>query len=136
MKGKFDLAVEISEEYDFNIESLSTIERNRWVKSQYPLVYFIKNNEKKNAYVGESTNGLMRIRNHLSNPAKKDLNKISIIGSGQFNKSATLDIESKLIQYIQAEGSFELQNGNGGHTLHNYYQRDLYEKIFNEIWIK
>ena len=51
MKGKFDLAVEISEEYDFNIESLSTIERNRCVKIQYPLVYFIKNNEKKNAYV-------------------------------------------------------------------------------------
>lgn len=136
MKNSFDLAVEISEEYDFNSDSLSTIEKNRWVKNQYPLVYFIKNNETKIAYVGESTNGLSRIKNHLSNPSRRNLNKISIIGSDKFNKSATLDIESKLIQYIQAEGSFELQNGNGGHTLHNYYQRDLYEKIFNEIWIK
>lgn len=136
MKNSFDLAVEISEEYDFNSDSLSTIEKNRWVKNQYPLVYFIKNNEAKIAYVGESTNGLSRIKNHLSNPSRRNLNKISIIGSDKFNKSATLDIESKLIQYIQAEGSFELQNGNGGHTLHNYYQQDLYKSIFDEIWIK
>lgn len=136
MKSKFDLAVEISEEYDFHSSSLHKIELNRWVKNQYPLVYFIKSDEKKIAYVGESTNGLSRIKNHLANPARKDLNKISIIGSDKFNKSATLDIESKLIQYLQAEGTFVLQNGNGGHTLHNYYQQDLYDKIFNEIWIK
>ena len=94
MKNSFDLAVEISEEYDFNSDSLSTIEKNRWVKNQYPLVYFIKNNEAKIAYVGESTNGLSRIKNHLSNPSRRNLNKISIIGSDKFNKSATLDIES------------------------------------------
>lgn len=136
MKTHFDLAVEISEEYDFDLISLNRIEDNRWVKNQYPLVYFIKSNERKLAYVGESTNGLNRIKNHLSNPERRKLNKISIIGSDKFNKSATLDIESKLIQYIHADGSFLLQNGNGGHTLHNYYQQDLYKSIFKEIWHK
>lgn len=136
MKHHFDLAVEISEEYDFNSHSLNQIEDNRWVKNQYPLVYFIKNNEKKIAYVGESTNGLSRIKNHLSNPKREPLNKISIIGSDKFNKSATLDIESRLIQYIQADGNLLLQNGNGGHTLHNYYQQDIYKNIFKEIWHK
>ena len=94
----FDLSIEISEQYDFKKESLNKIEQNPWVKNQWPLVYFIQNEEKKIAYVGESTNASNRIKNHLANPERCKLNKISIIGSDKFNKSATLDIESSLIQ--------------------------------------
>lgn len=136
MSVSFDLSIEISEPYDFKKESLSKIEQNTWVKNQWPLVYFIQNNEKKIAYVGESTNASSRIKNHLSNPERCKLNKISIIGSDKFNKSATLDIESSLIQYITAEGTFELQNGNYGLINHQYYQQDLYKNIFKEVWNK
>ncbi len=137
MSSSFELSVEISEQYDFNLHSLNKIEQNPWVKNQWPLVYFIQNETKKIAYVGESTNALNRIKNHLANPKKNSvLNKISIIGSDKFNKSATLDIESRLIQYITSEGTYELQNGNFGLINHNYYQQDLYKNLFVEIWDK
>ena len=136
MSLSFELSIEVSEQYDFNRESLSKIEQNTWVKNQWPLVYFIQNDAVKIAYVGESTNAYSRIKNHLANPERCKLDKISIIGSDKFNKSATLDIESNLIQYITAEGTYKLQNGNYGLINHNYYQQDLYKNLFNEVWNK
>ncbi|MBK8520737.1 MAG: DUF2075 domain-containing protein [Chitinophagaceae bacterium] len=136
MSLSFELSIEVSEEYDFTKDSLSKIELNPWVKNQWPLVYFIQNKTERLAYVGESTNASSRIKNHLTNPERLKLNKISIIGSDKFNKSATLDIESNLIQYISAEGTYELQNGNYGLVNHNYYQQDLYKDLFREIWTK
>jgi uncharacterized protein len=136
MNLSFDLSIEVSERYDFNKESLSKIEQNPWVKNQWPLVYFIENDNLKIAYVGESTNAGSRIKNHLGNPDRRKLDKISIIGSDKFNKSATLDIEANLIQYLSAEGTFKLQNGNYGLVNHNYYQQDLYKNLFKEVWNK
>ncbi|MBC7391183.1 MAG: DUF2075 domain-containing protein [Opitutaceae bacterium] len=137
MKVSFDISVEVSEPYDFSKEALPNIEQNVWVKNQWPLVYFIQNDKEKLAYVGESTNAGSRIKNHLANPDKTTkLNKISIIGSDKFNKSATLDIESNLIQYITSEGTYKLLNGNFGLINHQYYQQDLYKDLFKEIWNK
>lgn len=137
MSLSFELSIEVSEQYDFNKASLHKIEQNPWVKNQWPLVYFIQNEIERLAYVGESTNALSRIKNHLANPKKEQVfNKISIIGSDKFNKSATLDIESNLIQYITAEGTYQLQNGNYGLINHNYYQQDLYQDLFKEVWNK
>ena len=134
MNDSYELSIEVSEQYDFNQSSLAQIEQNPWVRNQWPIVYFIHHDARKIAYVGESTNASSRIKNHLSNPKRFPLNKISIIGSDKFNKSATLDIESSLIQYITAEGTFELQNGNFGLVNHNYYQQDLYKNLFKQIW--
>lgn len=136
MSMSFELSIEVSEQYPFTKDSLNKIEKNPWVKNQWPLVYFIQNDSVKIAYVGESTNALSRIKNHLSNPERCKLDRISIIGSDKFNKSATLDIESNLIQYITAEGTFTLQNGNYGLINHNYYQQDLYKNLFHEVWNK
>lgn len=137
MIQSFELSIEVSEQYDFNRESLDRIHQNPWVKNQWPLVYFIQNDYTKVAYVGESTNASSRIKNHLATPKKANaFNKISIIGSDKFNKSATLDIENNLIQYINAEGTFKLQNGNFGLINHHYYQQDLYKNLFKEIWKK
>tara|TARA_B110000902_G_scaffold83888_1_gene99657 strand:- start:5312 stop:7513 length:2202 start_codon:yes stop_codon:yes gene_type:complete len=137
MISSFEISVEVSERYDFNKNSLKEINQNIWVKNQWPLVYFIQNEAKKVAYIGESTNFSNRIKNHLANSKKANaFNQISIIGSDKFNKSATLDIESKLIQYISSEGTYELQNGNHGLINHNYYQQDLYKNLFKDIWGK
>jgi uncharacterized protein len=136
MSLSFELSVEVSEKYDFTKESLSRIEQNTWVKNQWPLVYFIQNDSLKLAYVGESTNAASRIKNHLANSERRKLDKISIIGSDKFNKSATLDIESSLIQYLSSEGTYSLQNGNYGLINHKYYQQDLYKNLFKEIWNK
>lgn len=136
MSLSFELSIEVSEQYPFNKESLNKIEQNPWVKNQWPLVYFIQNDKIKAAYVGESTYGLKRIKNHLGNSERCILDTISIIGSDKFNKSATLDIESQLIQYITAEGTYKLQNANFGLVNHNYYQQDLYKNLFKEVWNK
>jgi DUF2075 family protein/DNA replication protein DnaC len=136
MNMSFELSIEVSEKYDFSKESLNRIEQNTWVKNQWPLVYFILNDSINIAYVGESTNASSRIKNHLANPERCKLDKISIIGSDKFNKSATLDIESNLIQYLTAEGTYKLQNGNYGLINHRYYQQDLYKNLFKEIWNK
>lgn len=136
MSMSFELSIEVSEQYDFSKQSLHRIEQNTWVKNQWPLVYFIQNDSIKLAYVGESTNAASRIKNHLANPERCKLDKISIIGSDKFNKSATLDIESNLIQYITAEGTYKLQNGNYGLINHKYYQQDLYKNLFKEVWNK
>ncbi len=132
------VSVEISDPYEFSRQGLSRIEQNRWVKNQWPIVYFIENEAAKRpriGYIGESTNALARIKNHLANNEKATrLKQISIIGSERFNKSATLDIESSLIQYITAEGTYQLLNGNYGLTNHNYYEQDVYRHLFREIW--
>lgn len=135
MSLSFELSIEVSEQYDFTKESLTKIELNPWVKNQWPLVYFIQNETERLAYVGESTNALSRIKNHLVNPERRRLKTISIIGSDKFNKSATLDIESNLIQYISAEGTYNLQNGNYGLINHNYYQQDLYHDLLGRFGV-
>lgn len=137
MSTSFDIAIEVSEQYDFSQAGLTRIQLNPWVRNQWPVVYFLQNEQKKEAYVGESTNALTRIRTHLATPKKaKAFNKISIIGSDKFNKSATLDIEANLINHLLSDGTYTIQNGNFGLVNHRYYQQGLYKKLFEEIWKK
>jgi DUF2075 family protein/predicted GIY-YIG superfamily endonuclease len=133
----FELSIQVSEPYLFNLESIKKIENNLWVKNQWPLVYFLKNEGLGKAYIGESTNASSRLKNHLTNPKKAKLfQTVNIIGSDKFNKSATLDLESRLIQYINAEGTFTTENLNLGLQNHNYYQQDLYKNLFYTVWEK
>jgi len=99
---------------------------------KWPVVYFIHND--KEAYIGETTNILLRVAQHRKNPDRQLLNKIYVITDKMFNKSAIMDIESQLIKYVAADGKFKLQNLNSGLQNHNYYQKDTYEKMFRELW--
>lgn len=133
----FELSIQVSEPYPFNLESIKKIETNQWVNNQWPLVYFLKNENIRKAYIGESTNASLRLKNHLANPKKAELfQTVNIIGSDKFNKSVTLDLESRLIQYINAEGTFTTENLNLGLQNHNYYQQDLYKNLFYTVWQK
>ena len=87
----------------------------------WPVVYLIEDG--KEIYIGETVNVYGRSNQHYENPERKKLKRIHIITDEEYNKSATLDIESSLIQYMSAEGSFILQNGNQGLLNHNYYDR-------------
>ncbi|MBK6267332.1 DUF2075 domain-containing protein [Marivirga sp. S37H4] len=135
MNSITDIVIDLNR-YPFSKNALSEIAENKWVKSQWPLVYLIKNDKSKLAYVGETTNAFNRIKNHFANEDRLVLNTITLIGSDRFNKSATLDIESQLIQYLSAENTYKLQNGNGGLTHHNYYEKPFYRDIFKEIWAR
>ena len=133
----FELSIQVSEPYPFNLESIKKIETNQWVNNQWPLVYFLKNENIRKAYIGESTNASLRLKNHLANPKKAELfQTVNIIGSDKFNKSVTLDLESRLIQYINAEGTFTTENLNLGLQNHNYFQQDLYKNLFYTVWQK
>jgi DUF2075 family protein len=122
--------------YTFSKDTIREISNNQFVKNQWPLIYIISSDRIKEAYVGESTNALSRMLNHLTNEERLKLSTLHLITSDKFNKSATLDIENNLIKYISADGKYILQNGNAGLTLHNYYQKDLYFEIFKTIWLE
>lgn len=98
----------------------------------WPAVYII-NNEKE-AYIGETVNASIRMKQHLKNERREKLNNITLISEDKFNKSVILDLESFLINHMAADGKFILQNGNMGIQQHNYYQQYEYEDSFNEIW--
>ncbi len=98
----------------------------------WPVVYIIENG--KDAYIGESTGVSSRTRQHFDNAERANLKNIHIITDEEYNVSATLDIESQLIQHMAAEGSFLLQNGNEGLKNHNYYEKEKYRAKFEVIW--
>ena len=122
--------------YPFNKVDIGLINNDSLARDAYPIVYILYDTKTMIAYVGESTNAIARMNNHLSHPEKKNLNWVYIISDESFNKSAALDIESNLIQYMTAAGDFKLLNGNGGISSHNYYQKSEYFKIFKKIWSK
>lgn len=120
--------------YSFDSEGLGFLRENHFVRGNWPLTYLISSERKKELYVGESTNAGSRISQHLKNPSRKSLSVLHIITSDKFNKSAVLDIEANLIQYLSADGKFKLQNANAGLSNHNYYQREQYWEVFQSIW--
>ncbi|MDC3130294.1 DUF2075 domain-containing protein [Bacteroidota bacterium] len=120
--------------FSFNKHSINYLQEG--TDDLWPIVYLIEDSKRLEAYIGESTDVYRRMTNHLQNPIRKDLSKVHLISSKSFNKSATLDIESRLIKYIAADGHFKLQNGNAGLTFHNYFQKDKYEDTFEQIWQK
>ncbi len=119
------------ETYKFDTNVIEKLENTKF-GNKWPIVYIINNN--KEAYIGETVNAYIRAKQHLDNPRRRILNLISIISSEKFNKSVILDLEAFLIKYMSADQKFKLQNGNGGLQYHDYYQREMYESKFKEIW--
>ena len=123
--------------FDFNRALLDTVVKNHFARDLWPIVYLLSDGKKKQAYVGETADAAARMSTHLSNSAKNKLSIIHLIMSELFNKSATLDIESNLIQYMTGDGEYQLLNGNLGLANHNYFQKnEVYRGIFKEIWDK
>ncbi len=100
----------------------------------WPVVYILKGD--KEVYIGQTTNVFYRSKSHWENPIRQKLKDIHIISDEEYNISAALDIEASLIEYMSADGSFSLQNGNDGLRNHNYYDREKYKAKFEVIWDK
>lgn len=121
--------------YHFRQESLEQLRSNNLAQAYWPLVYLLSNANKGDAYVGETTDTINRMRTHLQHDGKRKLTTVHLFQSEKFNKSATLDIESNLIKYMSADGKFTLLNGNLGLSDHNYYQKkQLYSGMFHQLW--
>jgi DUF2075 family protein/SOS-response transcriptional repressor LexA/DNA replication protein DnaC len=117
--------------FPFNKEDFDQIKNFKFGKN-WPVVYVLE--DKKEIYIGQTVNAHARSKQHYENPERSKLKSIHIITDEEFNVSAALDIESWLIQYISADGSFTLQNGNGGLKNHNYYDRVKYKTKFELAW--
>lgn len=120
--------------YEFSREGSVEYALNAYMNNSWPIVYIIKNDQVGEAYIGESTNAISRMNNHLANKERLRLKDLLVISCDKFNKSAVLDIESNLIQYMSSDSKYKLQNGNAGLVNHNYYQRDQYKVLFDKVW--
>lgn len=98
----------------------------------WPVVYILEDG--KSAYVGETYSAHHRFKQHAKNAEKSQLTSAHVVTDETFNKSAALDTESWLIQYMAADGQFTLLNGNKGLTDHSYYDRELYRSKFEVLW--
>lgn len=124
--------------FTFNNQLFSRFEEIPYADELWPVVYILNDhttgsNDKK-AYVGETTDLSARMNAHLNSDAKRGLKEAHFITSSYFNKSVTLDIESRLIKYLSGDGKFQLINANIGLANHNYYQKDRYQRFFHYIW--
>ncbi|MEX2410150.1 MAG: DNA/RNA helicase domain-containing protein, partial [Candidatus Paceibacterota bacterium] len=119
--------------FSFDKTKLESVKEYEFGKN-WPVVYLLENG--KELYVGETISAISRLKQHHDNPERRKLNKVHIITDEEFNKSAALDIESWLIQYMSADGIFKLQNGNSGLQNHNYFDRERYEAKFDVVWDK
>ncbi|QPH40384.1 DNA/RNA helicase domain-containing protein [Pedobacter endophyticus] len=120
---------------DFSENSITDLSLKHSNYTTWPLVYFLSEDKKHEAYVGETTDLVTRMRAHLKSDKKSDLKSIHLILSDLFNKSATLDIEANLIKYLAADGKYQLKNGNLGIANHQFYQqKEVYWDLFKDIW--
>jgi len=120
--------------FPFDSDKFDQIKNFRFGKN-WPVVYIISDD--KEVYIGETTSAYFRSRQHWDNLERRKLKTINIITDEEYNKSATLDIESLLIQYMSGDGTFKIQNGNGGLKNHNYFDKEKYRAKFeNTIWNK
>lgn len=124
--------IEISGQINFDATTNRQVAALKYGK-EWPIVYLLFNDDE--VYVGETVDAYHRFAQHYDNPERRSLTDARIISSETFNKSVILDLESFLISHISADGRFKkLQNGNAGQQQHNYYQRDMYEKQFSDVW--
>ncbi len=120
--------------YSFDQNSISNLAIEDHLEENWPVVYQIYNNQQ--IYIGETTNLKNRMNQHLANVEKSSLRhgSVKVVFDETFNKSATLDLESYLIQYFSGDGKFKVLNRNDGMCDRDYYKKDDYRKTFEEIW--
>ena len=143
--------------------SNNTDNKKAEVLLSYPVVYIhywpgksIEYTDKKgtsvtqkrfNVYVGESNDIVSRTREHYlagadsskwqSNLVKNRLiSQLILIGHPHFNKSFTLDLENKLIDYIAPGNNIDNLFNARGNPQNGYYPVDEFNDVFNSVWRK
>lgn len=126
------------EPYPFTVEGLELTHQVPNLVN-WPVVYVLDNGDarptgKGSIYFGESMSFASRMKQHLDSPGKQELTTVRVIVDDTFNKSACLDLESHLIRYAAGDGVYEVLNRNDGVVDANYYDRDRYRRVFDDIF--
>lgn len=99
-----------------------------------------------NVYVGESNDVVSRTKEHYTTGEKPDTwqyllkynaidPRMVVIGHSHFNKSFTLDIENRLIEYMMSSvGSVERSHNGRGNPQNEYYPVEEFDDVFHQIW--
>ena len=118
--------------HSFDRGEIDALQENK--EQNWPVVYHIQKGN--DVYIGETTNFKNRMLQHLNSSKNDKLNGgvVHVIVDKEFNKSATLDLESFLIQSFSGINDISLLNGNEGLADHNYYRRSHYLEKFIRIW--
>lgn len=125
------LSIEKIPNFEFSKDKLNIIKEYQY-GSDWPVVYLLEDGKK--IYIGQTKNVYKRSNEHITTAEKKRFKRIHVITDEEFNISATLDIESLLLQYMSADGRFILTNKNKGIANHSYFDREKYKAKFNTIW--
>ncbi|MDR6865889.1 DUF2075 family protein [Microbacterium resistens] len=100
--------------------------------SNWPAVYAI--NDRRDIYVGETGNALLRMTQHRRDPKKRHLDVARILLDDTFHRSACYDLESLLIQWFYSDGIYAVINANDGHRNEEYAGRAAFQPRFREIF--
>lgn len=100
--------------------------------SNWPAVYAINN--RRDIYVGETGNALLRMTQHRRDPKKRNLDVARILLDDTFHRSACYDLESLLIQWFYSDGFYTVINANDGHRNEEYAGRAAFQPRFREIF--
>lgn len=128
----------ILEEHQFDSGELSSL-TTAYINN-YPIVYILYNrdsNKRPTAYIGQTVQVVNRMKQHLKNQQRKNLEKALLIGHEKFNQSATYNIETNLINHFIGDEKFQLQNVSQTRQeqMHQYYEKSYYdETLFQELW--
>lgn len=128
-RNDFEISIE---KYPFDSGGIESALIDLTGRHSWPLVYLLTDMHR--AYVGETANVPLRLDAHLRSAEKGVLEDLRLITSPQFNKSAALHLEAKLISYISGDGKLDLVNRNAGRVDHHYYQQERYDQLFEELW--
>ncbi|MBO3078993.1 DUF2075 domain-containing protein [Mammaliicoccus sciuri] len=114
---------------------------------RYPTVYIINDKKHENnfeVYVGETADIRNRTRQHLNvdtklKPFWEDFSTSSnssmyVIGHEMFNKSLTLDIENRLMQYLLSVDNISSVHNSRTNQQNEYYTSEKLDEIFSDIW--
>lgn len=132
------------------IKDKNLSEKDEQLLLDYPTVYIIDDeisgNKKHNysVYVGETSDINRRTQQHKSDTTREDFKRLRksetsemyIIGHRYFNKSLTLDIENKLLQYLLSSESVKNVSNRRGNPQNDYYTSDMMDSIFSKVWRK
>lgn len=128
----------------FNIQHFGFDQANLAIAEQtpklvnWPIVYVLSRAGngygRGRVYVGESTNFVTRMHQHLKSETKTGLDRVEVVVDDTFNKSVCLDLESHLIKYAAGDGSNEVLNANAGIVDADYYDRERYRAAFEDIY--
>lgn len=96
------------------------------------MVYILAN--EKEVYVGETTSVVSRINQHTADTSRKEFTSLTVIHNEEFNVSVSKDYENRLIGLLHADGKYQITNRNEGMADTNYFSREAYAEMFNELW--